>query len=55
MENPINTRLLLINLLKRRGEANFPFVNGRLQFETVDSIYNGRLHTSLQRKLKETN
>ena len=42
--------------------ANFPFVNGRchfsersLPFETVDAIYNGRLHTSLQRKLKETN
>ena len=26
-----------------------------LPFETVDAIYNGRLHTSLQRKLKETN
>ena len=43
------------------GSANFPFVNGRchlkrsLPFETVDAIYNGRLHTSLQRKLKETN
>ena len=42
--------------------ANFPFVNGRchfsersLPFETVDAIYNGLLHTSLQRKLKETN
>ena len=37
-------------------------VNGRchfsersLPFEKVDAIYNGRLHTSLQRKLKETN
>ena len=44
------------------GAANFPFVNGRchlsersLPFETVDAIYNGRLHTSLQRKLKQTN
>ena len=43
------------------GVANFPLVNGRchlkrsLPFETVDAIYNGRLHTSLQRKLKETN
>ena len=47
---------------QKDGEANFPFVNGRchfsersLPFETVDAIYNGRLHASLQRKLKETN
>ena len=44
------------------ADANFRFVKGRchfsersLPFETVDAIYKGRLHTSLQRKLKETN
>ena len=33
----------------------FPFRKRLLPFETVDAFYNGRLHTSLQRKLKETN
>ena len=35
------------------GRGKFPFRKRSLPFETVDAIYNGRLHTSLQRKLKE--
>ena len=53
---------MVVSAVDGVGEANFPLVNGRchfsersLPFETVDAIYNGRLHTSLQRKLKETN
>ena len=45
---------------QKNGEANFPFENGSchfsersLPFETVDAIYNGRLHTSLPRQLKK--
>ena len=33
--------------------CKFPSRERSLPFETVDAIYNGRLHTSLQRKLKE--
>ena len=40
---------------RAQAESVFPFRKRSLPFETVDAIYNGRLHTSLQRKLKETN
>ena len=40
---------------RSRRRRKFPFRKRSLPFETVDAIYNGRLHTSLQRKLKETN
>ena len=39
----------------RSRRRKFPFRKRSLPFETVDATYNGRLHTSLQRKLKETN
>ena len=34
--------------------SKFPFRKQSLPFQTVDASYNGRLHTLLQRKLKET-